>query len=107
MNGIDQNIITRANELASLTARGENLAAACAVLSPEETQALEEAVWSPFETVLSQSHEDRLANFVHQDSLARRFLEIDISENDIPDPESMLMGLFEGLREWESPANYS
>lgn len=44
MNGIDQNIITRANELASLTARGENLAVACAVLSPEETQALEEAV---------------------------------------------------------------
>lgn len=53
----------------------------------------------PIETVLSQSHEDRLANFVHQDSLARRFLEIDISENDIPDPESMLMGLFEGMRE--------
>ena len=47
MNGINQSIIARANELASLSARGENLAAACAVLSAEETQALEEAVWSP------------------------------------------------------------
>lgn len=47
MNGIDQSIIARANELASLSARGENLAAACAVLSTEETQALEEAVCNP------------------------------------------------------------
>lgn len=46
MNGINQTIVTRANELASLSARGENLIAACATLSVEETKALEEAVWN-------------------------------------------------------------
>jgi DNA mismatch repair protein MSH5 len=44
INGIDPAIISRATEIASLSARGENLVAACAVLSPEETQALKEAV---------------------------------------------------------------
>lgn len=90
MNGIDQNIITRANELASLSARGENLAAACAMLSPEETRALEEAVWNPSKLIKT----DWLIS-AQQDSLARRFLEIDISESDLPDPESMLVSLFE------------
>jgi DNA mismatch repair protein MSH5 len=44
MNGINQAIVDRANELASLSARGENLIAACAVLSDEEMQALQDAV---------------------------------------------------------------
>jgi len=44
INGIHQAVVTRANELASLSARGENLIAACATLTAEETQALEEAV---------------------------------------------------------------
>ncbi|KAJ5620019.1 hypothetical protein N7510_004003 [Penicillium lagena] len=43
INGIDPAIISRATEIASLSSRGENLVAACAVLSPEETQALKEA----------------------------------------------------------------
>lgn len=47
LNGINQTIVTRANELASLSARGENLIAACATLSTGETRALEEAVWRP------------------------------------------------------------
>ena len=94
MNGIDQNIITRANELAFLIARGDNLAAACAVLSPEETQALEEAVRNPLKITKTY-----WLTFAQQDSLARRFLEIDISENNLSDPESMLMSLFEDLRE--------
>ena len=47
INGINQVIVARANELASLSARGENLIAACATLTTEETQALEEAVESP------------------------------------------------------------
>jgi DNA mismatch repair protein MSH5 len=44
MNGISQTIVDRANELASLSARGENLVAACATLSAEETETLAEAV---------------------------------------------------------------
>jgi DNA mismatch repair protein MSH5 len=46
INGINQAIVSRANELAALSARGENLIAACAVLSAEETQVLGEAVRS-------------------------------------------------------------
>ncbi|KAI9373057.1 muts domain V-domain-containing protein [Aspergillus egyptiacus] len=45
MNGINQAIVDRANELASFSARGENMIAACAVLSAEENRALQEAVW--------------------------------------------------------------
>lgn len=44
INGIDPAIVSRANEIASLSARGENIVAACAVLSSEEMQVLEEAV---------------------------------------------------------------
>lgn len=44
MNGISPSIVDRANELASLAARGENLVAACAVVSTEEMKALNEAV---------------------------------------------------------------
>ncbi|GFN19030.1 MutS family protein MSH5 [Aspergillus tubingensis] len=43
MNGISQTIVDRADEIASLSARGENLIAACAVLSAQETQALDDA----------------------------------------------------------------
>ncbi|RDH18348.1 DNA mismatch repair protein Msh5 [Aspergillus niger ATCC 13496] len=57
MNGISQTIVDRANEIAALSARGENLIAACAVLSAQETQALEDA-----------------------DRLAREFLSLDLSE---------------------------
>ncbi|KAJ6076301.1 hypothetical protein N7499_008282 [Penicillium canescens] len=57
INGIDSAIVSRANEIACLLARGENILAACAVLSPKEVEELEQA-----------------------DSLARRFLEIDFSE---------------------------
>lgn len=44
INGIDPAIVSRANELTSLLARGENIVAACAVLSPGEMEELEEAV---------------------------------------------------------------
>jgi len=36
--------VSRANEITSLIARGENIVAACAVLSPGEMEDLEEAV---------------------------------------------------------------
>jgi hypothetical protein len=57
INGIDPAIISRANEIASLSARGENIVAACAVLSPEEMQDLEEAVrvYSPEKNNLTNS----------------------------------------------------
>lgn len=44
LNGINQAIVDRANELIALSARGENLVAACAVLSAQEMQALQDAV---------------------------------------------------------------
>ncbi|KAB8227042.1 MutS family protein MSH5 [Aspergillus alliaceus] len=43
LNGINETIVERANELASLAVRGENLTAACAMLSDEEMHTLEEA----------------------------------------------------------------
>lgn len=44
INGIDGAIVARANEIALLAAQGENLVAACATLSADEMQALQEAV---------------------------------------------------------------
>ncbi|KAJ6121588.1 hypothetical protein N7512_004053 [Penicillium capsulatum] len=58
INGIDGAIVARANEIASLAARGDNLVAACAVLAADEMQALQEA-----------------------DSLARAFLRADFSNH--------------------------
>ncbi|KAJ5217788.1 uncharacterized protein N7469_011413 [Penicillium citrinum] len=43
INGIDMAIVARADEIASLAARGENLIAACAILSTEETRSLQSA----------------------------------------------------------------
>ncbi|KAE8149295.1 muts domain V-domain-containing protein [Aspergillus avenaceus] len=68
LNGINQTIVDRANELASLSIRGENLAAACAVLSAEEMVALEEA-----------------------DLLARQFLLLDLSMNKSAEVVSDMM----------------
>ncbi|CAI7580471.1 unnamed protein product [Penicillium manginii] len=44
INGIDAAIVARADEIASLAARGENLIAACAILSTEESKSLQHAV---------------------------------------------------------------
>ena len=44
MNGIDPAIIERANEIAALMRRGEDLVAACAKLTPVEMEDLEDAV---------------------------------------------------------------
>jgi len=44
LNGIPLEVTNRAEELILLAARGEDLVAACAVLSESETKDLEEAV---------------------------------------------------------------
>lgn len=44
MNGIDSEIVARANELSALSLRGEDLVAVCAKLCPSEMKDLEEAV---------------------------------------------------------------
>ncbi|CAG8165377.1 unnamed protein product [Penicillium nalgiovense] len=72
INGIDPAIVSRANEIASLSARGENIVAACAVLSSEEMRDLEEA-----------------------NSLARGFLEIDFSQGGPDHVKAVFEGLFE------------
>ncbi|OOG00980.1 hypothetical protein ASPCADRAFT_511811 [Aspergillus carbonarius ITEM 5010] len=75
MNGISQAIVDRADEIASLSARGENLIAACAMLSAEETRTLENAV---------------------RDKLAREFLSLDLSGTDRTDStRDMLKKLFD------------
>ncbi|KAI9036427.1 MutS family protein MSH5 [Aspergillus affinis] len=72
MNGISQPIVDRANELISLATRGENLVAACAVLSAEEMSMLEKA-----------------------DKLARKFLSFDLSDKgDLDDADRVLDRLF-------------
>ncbi|RHZ44737.1 MutS family protein MSH5 [Aspergillus thermomutatus] len=77
MNGISQTIVDRANELAALSARGENLIAACATLSAEETETLAEA-----------------------DALARRFLGWDLSNTcDAEGLRDMLESLFARMGE--------
>ncbi|KAL4958995.1 MutS family protein MSH5 [Aspergillus stella-maris] len=76
LNGINQAIVDRANELVTLSARGENLIAACAVLSAEEMKALQDA-----------------------DELARRFLSLDLEgECDV---RRVLKELFEGIGDAE------
>ena len=44
MNGVDQAIVDRADELALLSARGEDLVAACATISEKEEVDLKTAV---------------------------------------------------------------
>ncbi|PYI19356.1 DNA mismatch repair protein Msh5 [Aspergillus violaceofuscus CBS 115571] len=74
MNGVSQAVVDRASEIAALSARGENLIAACATLSAEEMRVLEQA-----------------------DTLARKFLALDLSEYDESvDVKDVLGRLFEG-----------
>ena len=69
MNGINPAIIQRANELATIAARGEDLVAACATMSAEEEEDLEDA-----------------------ELIARRYLEKDIMGDEGPadDPRALL-----------------
>ncbi|KAJ5332567.1 DNA mismatch repair protein MutS core [Penicillium brevicompactum] len=71
INGIDPVVVSRANEITSLLARGENIVAACAALLPGEMEDLEEA-----------------------DLLARNFLEIDFTHTA---SDATAKAVFEGL----------
>ncbi|KAJ5147421.1 DNA mismatch repair protein MutS core [Penicillium atrosanguineum] len=74
INGIDAAIVSRANEIAVLAARGENLVAACATLSVEEIQSLQ-----------------------HANTLARNFLKEDFSfeGGSMRDTKTILEDLFQ------------
>ncbi|KAJ5915628.1 DNA mismatch repair protein MutS core [Penicillium verhagenii] len=73
INGIDPSIITRANEISLLAARGENLIAACTAVLPEEMEALQSA-----------------------DALARNFLAIDFTDAELQrNAKSILEGLLD------------
>ncbi|RDW76499.1 MutS family protein MSH5 [Aspergillus mulundensis] len=83
LNGINQAIVDRANELVTLSARGENLIAACTTLSADEMKALQDA-----------------------DEVARRFLMLDFSDTcEGKDVRKMLEGLFDEVG--EVPENIS
>ncbi|KAK2799306.1 MutS protein msh5 [Onygenales sp. PD_10] len=74
MNGIDPAIISRANEIGTLAARGEDLVVICAKMSADEMDELEDA--------RLLSHLGKLnAEIGMQESMARRFLEADFSED--------------------------
>ncbi|KAJ5677190.1 DNA mismatch repair protein MutS core [Penicillium maclennaniae] len=74
INGIDAAIVSRANEIAVLAARGENLVVACATLSVEEMQTLQ-----------------------HANTMARSFLKVDFSleKGSGRDAKTILEDLFQ------------
>lgn len=80
MNGVDEAIVMRANELVSLSVRGEDLVAACARMSKVEEAILEKAVCAMF---CRQCYwkADKLTVLLGQESIARRFLNMDLSTN--------------------------
>ncbi|KAE8346592.1 hypothetical protein BDV24DRAFT_175545 [Aspergillus arachidicola] len=73
LNGINETIVERANELVSLAVRGENLTAACAMLSAEDMHDLEEA-----------------------DMLARKFLGLDLSTEGCDEAVSDMLNTLVG-----------
>lgn len=98
MNGISQTIVDRADQIASLSARGENLIAACAVLSAQETQALDDAVGYTCLSTCGPPVEKRKANwFCFKGRLAREFLSLDLSAScDVELMRDRLEKLFNG-----------
>jgi len=73
LNGVDQAIVDRADELVLLSARGEDLVAACATISEKEEVDLETAVCVP-----PTSSGTVQATDVEQEETARNFLALDL-----------------------------
>ncbi|GAD99872.1 predicted protein [Paecilomyces variotii No. 5] len=86
MNGVPSPIVQRANEIATLSARGENLVAACAKMSAEETDALEEAVCIslPNGVKTDQPIYDADISFdvCKQEAIARNFVQLSFSKEN-------------------------
>ena len=82
MNGIDVEVVRRAEAIVDLMTRGEDLVAACIELQPDEMEELEDAV-----SRLTLS-EVPLAD-CEQENLARAFLAVELDG----DPRLVLDGL--------------
>jgi hypothetical protein len=77
MNGIDPAIISRANKIGAVSARGEDLVVICAKMSRDEMSELEEAVSLLRNEMLWFGDVEK---FLRQERMARRFLEMDFSK---------------------------
>lgn len=74
MNGVDEAIVARANELVSLSARGQDLVAACARMSKAEEAILEKAVGAiPLLTLLLLRSGQLIFLSVHRSRLPANF----------------------------------
>jgi|SRR6266487_1348389 len=79
MNGIDPEIISRANKIGTMSARGEDLVVICATMSIDEMNELEEAVSLLKDEITAACFGNSKISLV-QERMARRFLETDFSK---------------------------
>lgn len=79
LNGVDQAIVDRADELVLLSARGEDLIAACATISEKEEADLETAV-----SISPRSSGTEQDKNITQEETARHFLTLDLRKFGTP-----------------------
>ena len=85
LNGIHPAVVSRAEDLILMMARGEDLVAACEILSVGERKELEEAVISHTPSSLPQV----FSNNSHdaQEAVARAFVQEDFDDDDDDDED--------------------